>query len=305
MNFVGIDLHKKTISLCVVNQEREVVERKRFYCRETERIVAFFKGLGTFQMVVEATASYEWLVGLLEPMADRVVLAHPKKMRVIAESTRKSDKLDAEVLAVFLALDMIPEAYRPGKRQRAHRILVRQRSYISRRLTAVRNKIRRILANYNAADEALFSEAGVAYLGKVAVLEADRFVLDQLLVEREMDTEQLAEADERLKAFAAEAPAKEAEARAILDTIPGVGPVTIDVVLSELGEVGRFRSQKKVCAYAGLVPGERESAGRRRQLPITKEGSALLRWIDRRPGEWWRLSYLFFMATPASPGDPE
>jgi hypothetical protein len=60
--------------------------------------------------VIEATASYEWLWQLLEPLAQRLVLAHPKKLRIIAESTRQSDKLDAKVLAEFLALGMIPEA---------------------------------------------------------------------------------------------------------------------------------------------------------------------------------------------------
>lgn len=287
MNYVGIDLHKKTISLCVVNQEREVLNRKRLYCNEAERIVAFFKELGPFRAVVEATASYEWLVSLIEPLADRVVPAHPKKLRVIAESTRKSDQLDAQVLAEFLALDMIPEAYRPSKRQRAHRVLTRHRGYLSRRVTSVRNKIRRILSNYNADREDLFTERGLVYLSKVAVVEADRFVLDQLAAELPMYTQQLAEADRRLAAFAQEAPVKEAEAREILDTIPQVGPVTIDVVVSELGDVDRFRSQKKACAYAGLVPGQRESAGRTRELGITKEGSKSLRWALVQAA--WRL----------------
>ena len=287
MNFVGIDLHKKTISLCIVDQERNVLDRKRFYCCQPERIGAFFERLGPFQAVVEATASYEWLVKLIEPLADRVVLAHPKKLRIIAESTRKSDKLDAQVLAEFLALDMIPEAYRPSKRQRAHRVLVRHRSYLSRRLTSVRNKIRRILSNYNADRKDLFTEAGLVYLSKTSVVEADRFVLDQLIEEWQAYTKQLEEADKRLAAFAKEAPVKEAEARAILDTIPNVGPVTIDVVVSELGDMDRFRSQKKVCAYAGLVPGQRESAGRTRELSITKEGSRLLRWVLVQTA--WRL----------------
>jgi len=288
MNFVGIDLHKKTISICVVNQEREILDRRRFYCSEPERIVAFFESIKPFNVVVEATASYEWLLALLEPLAERVVLAHPKKMRVIAESTHKSDKLDAQILAEFLALDMIPESYRPTKRERAHRILVRQRCYLSRRVTSVRNKIRRILSNYNADREDLFTEKGLAYLSKTSVLEADRFVLDQLLSEWRSYTEQMKEADKRLSSFAKDAPAKEAEARAVLDTIPGVGPVTIDVVISELGNIRRFRSQKKVCAYAGLVPGQRESAGRSRELGITKEGPRLLRWVLVQAA--WRLT---------------
>ncbi len=127
MNFVGIDLHKQTISVCIVSQERQVSARRRFLCRQPDRIRAYFAELGEFQAVIEATASYEWLWALLEPLADRIVLAHPGKMRIIAESTRKSDKLDAEVLAAFLALDMIPQAYRPSPREREHRALIRHR----------------------------------------------------------------------------------------------------------------------------------------------------------------------------------
>jgi hypothetical protein len=70
------------------------------------------------ELVVEATASYEWFVQLVEPFAKRVVLAHPGKLRVIAESTRKSDNLDAKLLAGILASGHIPQAYRPTLRQR-------------------------------------------------------------------------------------------------------------------------------------------------------------------------------------------
>ncbi len=74
------------------------------------------------------------------------------------------------------------------------------------------------------------------------------------------------------------APPAEAEARARLESIPYVGPVTFDAVISELGDVRRFRSQKRAAAYAGLVPGQRESAGRKRETGITKEGSRILLW---------------------------
>ena len=95
MNFIGLDLHKKTISVCVMNQERRVLKRQTLPCAKPEQMVTFFQEWGEFQAVVEATASYEWLWQLLEPLAKRLVLAHPKKLRVIAESKNKSDKLDA------------------------------------------------------------------------------------------------------------------------------------------------------------------------------------------------------------------
>jgi transposase len=294
MLFVGIDLHKKTITLCVVNQARETLLQKRFLCCEAQKIRDFFAALGPFQAVVEATASYEWLWALLEPLAARLVLAHPKKLRIIAESTRKSDKLDARVLAEFLALDMIPQAYRPTPRQRQHRALVRQREFICQRITAVKNKMRRLLSDYNADRRDVFSAEGQTYMAQVALSAADRFVLEQLQEHWQHLEKQRRAADQTLRAFAKTAPIAEAEARAALATIPEVGPVTIDVVVSEVGDVRRFRSAKQVTAYAGLAPGRRESAGKSKDLGITKEGSRRLRWalveaawrIVRRSPRW-------------------
>jgi transposase len=281
MKYVGVDLHKKTISACVVVKERgpkKVVARKRLECQDEAGIAAWFAELGKFEVVVEATASYEWFVKLVEPLAQRVLLAHPKKLRVIAESKRKSDKLDAQVLAEFLAGDEIPLAYRPGPRVREHRTLVRWRHYIQRRVTSVKNKLRHILAKYNADVPHLFTAEGRAHLAAVKLSAADRFVADELSAELEQHQERLATANLELRRFAAKAPLAENEARAVLDSIPNVGPVTIDVILAELGDWRRFRSQADVACYAGLAPGFRESAGKAKQLGITKEGSRLLRW---------------------------
>jgi len=281
MKYVGVDLHKKTISVCVVVLERgkkKVIARQRLECREEAAIVAWFATLGSFEVVVEATASYEWFVKLLEPLAHRVLLAHPKKLRIIAESKRKTDRLDAQVLAEFLASDEVPLAYRPLPRVREHRTLVRYRDYTQRRMTSVKNKLRHILAKYNADVPHLFTAEGQEHLASVPLSTCDRFVADELSAELHQHRERLLKVSRELRAFAAQAPLAEKEARAIEDSIPQVGPVTADVVLAELGDWQRFRSQADVAAYAGLAPGFRTSESRTKQLGITKEGSRLLRW---------------------------
>lgn len=298
MNYVGIDLHKKTIVACVMDQGRTVLKRRTLACCETGAIRDFFAGLAPFRAVVEATASYEWLVALIEPLAEKVVLAHPGKLRVIAESVKKTDRLDAQVLAEFLARDMVPEAHRPTPRQREHRALVRHRRYLKRTATALKNKMRRVLADSNADRKDLFA-AGVwdEAVAAAGLSASARFVLDRLHELWRRVEEQVVELGRRLKEFAAGAPPREAEARAKLATIPGVGPVTIDVVVSELGDVGRFKSVKAVCAYAGLVPKVRQSDGKGKELPITKRGSPLLRWavveaawrLIRRSAAWRRI----------------
>jgi transposase len=290
MHFVGVDLHKQTISVCVVIQvgtTREVTARRRFRCADVERIFAFFEELGPFEIVVEATASYEWFVQLVEPMASRVLLAHPKKLRVIAESTKKSDKLDAQTLAEFLALDMIPLSWRPTPRVREHRTLVRLRYYTQQRITATKNKLRRVLADYNADIRPLFTKKGRRYLAQLGISDADRFHAELLLEELDQQIDRRKRIDRKLAEFALAGSIAEKEARRILRTIPGVAAVTTDVVLSEVGDIRRFSSQRKATAFAGLAPGVRESAGRAKHLGITKEGSRLLRWALVQTA--WRL----------------
>ena len=135
----------------------------------------------------------------------------------------------------------------------------------------------------------MFSAAcGKAYFKQVPLSDADRFVLRQLWSELEGHQARLQALAKKIKAFAAKAPQREAEARAILKTAPGVGTVTAEVILSELGDVSRFRNAKAVCAYAGLVPVVKQSGGKRsKDLSISKQGSGLLRWALVEAA--WRL----------------
>ena len=127
MNFIGVDLHKKSITICVMDEKRTILARKSLPCNQPDQIVEFFRQFRPFKVVVEAIASYVWFVELVEPWAEKVVLADPKKLRVIAESTKKTDRLDAQVLTEFLVLDMFPESYQPTPWLRQHRALVRHR----------------------------------------------------------------------------------------------------------------------------------------------------------------------------------
>jgi transposase len=289
MHFIGADLHKKSITVCVMNEKQSVLARKTLYCDQPDQIVEFFRQFQPFQVVVEATASYVWFAELMEPLADKVVLAHPKKLRVIAESTQKTDRLDAFVLAKFLALDMIPRAYMPTPRQRQHRRLVRYRHYLRSRTTSVRCKIRHILADYNADRKDVFSaNCGATYFKQVPLSDADRFVIKQLWSEFQDHQKRMQKITAKIRAFVAKAPEREKEARAIIKTAPGVGFVTAEVVISELGDVSRFSSAKKISAYAGLVPKVRQTGGKKsKDLAITKEGSGLLRWALVESA--WRL----------------
>jgi len=151
----------------------------------------------------------------------------------------------------------------------------------------VKTKIRNVVANYNADIASPFSSKGRVYLSQLKLSDSDRFVLDMLLEEMDQHTARLATVDNKLRHFARKASIVEKEAREVLVSIPCVGDVTVDIVLAEVGDIRRFSSQRKATAYAGLAPGIRESAGKRKELGITKTGSKLLRWALVEAA--WRL----------------
>ena len=163
----------------------------------------------------------------------------------------------------------------------------------------MKNKIRRVLSDYNADRRDLFTASNPRELiGQVGLNDADRFVVQQLWANLKHFCEQLMELTKKLKDFASNAPHREKETREVLKTVPGVGPVTIDVVVSELGDITRFRNAKAVCAYAGLAPIVRQTGGKKpKDLGISKQGSGLLRWalveaawrIVRTSEKWKRV----------------
>src|SRR5688572_20393442 len=146
MRCAGIDLHKRSLTICIIDKETGETFTTRFSCQEEARIVEFFEKQKPFQAVVEATATYDWLWVLLEPLAERLVLAHPKKLRIIAESKKKTDRFDARNLAWMLAKDEIPEAYRPSPRQREYQHLIKHRHGLIRQSSRLKVQIRSILA---------------------------------------------------------------------------------------------------------------------------------------------------------------
>jgi transposase len=279
MKYAGIDLHKQNIVICVVDQERKVLARKHLPCKNEAEITEWFKQLGDFQFVVEATATYEWFVQLIGPLAKSWVLANPSRMRVIAESTKKTDNLDARLLAEFLALGMIPKAYRPKPREREHRVLVRYRMRCRQRISKLKCQIRHLAATYNLDHADLFEPQHLeAFRKRPELTRADKFVIEQRLLDYDHACQQLKTAQKELKNFMKEGSEAEQKQRDILLSVPGVGEVVAEVVLAELGEVERFSSIKDATAYGGLVPATRQSDGKGKDLGITKCGSRLLRW---------------------------
>ncbi|MDA1015393.1 MAG: transposase, partial [Planctomycetota bacterium] len=220
MRFIGADLHKRSITFCVVEKHQDnirVVKRQKIGCSDMKRIETFIQSHAPCLLTVEATIGYEWFAGLAEKFAERVVLAHAGKLRIIAESTRKTDKIDAYILAEFLARNMIPDAWRPTPRVRQHRALIGRRCKVQNRITSIKNTARGILTRYNQDRTNLFTAAGREHANRLkdTLLTEDWWVLEDLFEELKQQTDRLQRINKRLQQFAESAPVREREARAV------------------------------------------------------------------------------------------
>lgn len=278
MRSIGIDLHKRSMTACVIDKRTGETFTRSFRCQDENRILEFFSRLAPFEAVIEASATYEWLWLLLEPVAERLVLAHPKKLRIIAESKKKTDRSDAFILAQLLARDEIPEAYRPTPQEREYQHLMKHRHCLVRDRSSVRTRIRSILAARNVDVPGLFSRPGDDWIPALSLPPAESFRLRELWGQLGEIDKRIVTAEEELERFREAAPESQKRKHEIVRSVPGVGNVVADVVVSTLGDVNRFPSIKKVTSYAGVVPGFRESDRKRKELPITKEGPRILRW---------------------------
>ena len=167
MLYVGVDAHKAASQITVVNTGGEIVSRAKI----PSTPAAFQNALSGYDEPLTAVleASYCWgpIYDWLSEVTEEVVLAHPSKVRAIAEARIKTDKIDSEILAHLLRTYLIPRAHAPSKETRALKRVLRQRLFRVQLCTKVKNRIRALLAQRdvllpNVSD--LFGKQGMVWL---------------------------------------------------------------------------------------------------------------------------------------------
>jgi transposase len=276
---VGVDYHKSYSHLVVQDSSGRTLRSGRI---KNDR-----RSLGGFleryrensHAVVEATRNWMVMYDWLDEFCDDVVLAHPLKVKAIADAKIKTDKIDATVLAHLLRADLVPEAWVPSDKARELRVALRERMFYVRLRTMVKNRIVTVFDRYPEQTAQLkklgdlFGKAGRTQLAALDVSQIDRIQIDRGL-------DFIGDINERIKQ-------SEATIRAmtrvnanvkLLKTIPGIGEFFARLIDAEIDDVDRFRSAKKLAAYAGLVPSTYSSGGKTYNGRIVKQGNKWLRW---------------------------
>ena len=274
MHYIGVDYHKR-YSYMVVKDRDGKVERRGTVNNSREEFRRFLEPYRPGKAAVEATRNWGLIYDWLEEILDDVALAHPLKVRAIAEARIKTDKISADLLRS----NLLPEAYVPGKETREAKNVLRQRMFFVRVQTMVKNRIYAILDRHpeilsQAPDVSdLFGASGMEWLKQVALPGEDNRLLAPELELLELLKRKISESNGAVKELA-----KRDRRVKLLRSIPGLGPFFSVLVAKEIDDISRFRDEKKLCAYAGLVPSTYASGGKVFHGRITKAGNKWLRW---------------------------
>ena len=148
MLYVGVDAHSKRSHITVMDEQGEVVKRAEVASNRESISRALRRYRQPLKATVEASRSWGLMYDWLDEIADEVVLAHPLKVRAIAEARIKTDKIDSETLAHLLRANLIPAAYAPSGQVRARKRVLRQRMFLVRVRGMVKNRVHALLVQH-------------------------------------------------------------------------------------------------------------------------------------------------------------
>ena len=273
---VGLDLHKRYITACALDEAGAVLAEHR---RLEPSLAALGAWLGALPQPVtvalEATLYWHWLERQLAAGGYRVVVAHPYQVKLIWQARTKTDPIDARKLAELARVNLLPAIWIPDPATRTLRQLLRGRVFLVRQRTVMRNRIHAYLTAENLRCPALdlYSKAGQAWLAAVELPAVVRGQVTLVLANHALLTTQIQALDRYIKGHVK----RDATAQR-LQTIPGIGPFGALLLQAEIGPIDRFGSAQELAAYAGLVPSTRSSGDKTRHGHVGR-GNPWLKWL--------------------------
>jgi len=291
--YVGIDAHQDFLSLAILPEDCEHPERARKIPNDPPRIRRTFAGLlkrGEVRAVYEAGCTGFVLWRLLAGMGVDCQVAAPSRIPVLPGERRKTDRLDAERLAVFLRGRQLTAVTPPSAETEALRTLTRTRDGARKDVVAAKHHVSKLLLHRGAIFRSpgkLWSRKHRVWLKTVRLENAD----DQELLEFKLGRLALREAelhelDERIEKRALRSDVEEAVR--CLKAYRGVETLIALNVVAELGDPLRFAGKGAVAAYVGLVPSERSSGTKVKRGGITRAGSRHLRRLLIQASQHYR-----------------
>ncbi len=275
MTFVGCDLHTRKQQVAVLDTcTGEVSEHQ--LAHDGTAVEEFYAALPRPVTVgIESTGYAVWFHTLMQRLGHTLLVGDAAKIRAMVVRKTKTDRRDALHILDLLSHDRFPTIWVPDPATRDLRALLTHRMRLVRIRTMVKNGLHAIALNHRLArGPKLLRQAGLAQLQALALPPHTAQRRDQSLELLAGLTAQIRQLDDAVTTAALAHP----DAPRLI-THPGVGALTALATVVVLGPVARFRDSKHVVSYVGLAPALNASADTYRLGHITKQGSALLRFV--------------------------
>ncbi|MHB9154781.1 MAG: IS110 family RNA-guided transposase [Endomicrobiales bacterium] len=275
MNYVGVDLHKESSWFYVMDAAGNRIDSRSIAnCHDGLR--AYYGTIPRpFTLAVESTYNWYYFVDIAEEYAAKVYLANSYELKAFAKRNKKTDKIDARLIADVLRKGYLPSVAIPEKPVRAIKELLHCRMSLVNERTRNISRLKSLLDRHGLTSTGDFTSLKrlqsipVTELPAVCQIAADNWIeqIDSL-------TKRIYRVERSLQTIAATDP----DARN-LSSIPGIGSFGALLIKSEIGDIARFASFNRLCAYAGLAPRTFQSADKEYHGPLNKNRRKHLQWI--------------------------
>lgn len=262
MIHIGIDHHKKYSYIVAMNDKGQIIWDGECASKPEAflRLKEFLPKGEAVQSVLEAGRNWGILYDALEELKLNPKLANPLKMRLIAETFTKTDKIDATTHAIILKAGLTPLVHVPSREVRDQKNLLRQRVWLVKIQTMIRNRVHNILDRHHLnkpEKRDLFGNHGRAWMNALDLPDPDGKLLHQDLELLDAVRSHIREVENWI-----DETLKENSYIPILMSFPGIGKFFAALIALETDRIERFASPGKFCAYSGLVNSTYRSAGK-------------------------------------------
>src|SRR5262245_39620831 len=276
--YCGVDLHTRTLSLCVLNSAGVIVAEATLP-PEPDRLLSTLAPFRDGLVVgCECLFAWYWLADLCAAEGIPFVLGHALYLKAIHGGKTKTDTIDAQKLARLLRGGTFAQAYVYPKEMRGTRDLLRRRCYFVRKRAELLAHLQMTYSQYNLTPPA----QKLCYAANRAAVNLQVFADPSTRTMLGADLTITSALDRQIKSLEAElvrtAKVHDPQAFHRLRTVPGIGPVLALTLLYEVQDITRFEDEGRFLSYARLVSGVRESAGKKKGTGGRKIGNAHLKW---------------------------
>ena len=275
--FVGLDVHKKTIYGYVMDERGNRIFEKEFKTQPHE-LDTFLLNVKKEDSVVaiESCSCWQYTYDYLDDLGYHLELAHPLGVKALKKIKKHTDKDDAKLLADLLRTNMLPKSYAAPEDVRIKRQITRHRHSLTDLENQVKNKVHAILLRhgYDVPYSDAFCKSALAYMQDLNLPECDRFELNQYIDLIQKLQKQKDGCSEVIERIASDDPSVR-----IVMTMPGMGHYAATTFVGEVGDIRRFDKADKAASFAGLTPSVHQSGEKTKLGKITKQGNINLRHV--------------------------